>query len=101
MDFRGLLDNGIHRGSNEVGELNLGHRAQSHHGSSQRRGDDVILSQRRVQHAVFAVFFPQPGSGFENAAGRADILAHDENAIVALHFLIERFGNCVNICNRS
>ena len=83
MQFRGLLDELVHRRRNEIGELNFGNGAQSHHGAADGRRDDNAFGERRIEHAVFAIFIEQAGGDFEHAAGQADIFAEDEDAFVA------------------
>ena len=101
MDFRGLLDELIHRRRDEIGELNFGHRSQAHHRAADGRSDDDAFGERRIEDAVFAVLIEQARGGFENAAGKADIFAEDEDAFIASQFLIERLGNRFNESERA
>src|SRR5215472_5326347 len=95
-NLRRLLDDGFHRRSDEVSELNFRDGPQPDHRRTNRRRDDVALGERRVQHALFAKFFVKSSGSFENAAGESDILAHHEDAVVALHLLRHRLSDGVN-----
>jgi hypothetical protein len=50
--------------------------------------------ERRVEDAVFAILVEEAGGGAENSAGGADVFAEQEDALVAPHFLVERFDYC-------
>src|ERR1700741_1380756 len=85
----------------EISKLNFRDRAQPHHRRADRSGDDDALSKRRVENALFAEFVEQAVGYFENAAGKPDILAKDEDALVALHLLRESFIDCFQHVDRA
>jgi hypothetical protein len=71
----------------EVGELHLGDRPQSHHGRADRRSHDRALGERRVEHALFSEAIAQAGGELECPSVHADVFAEQEDAVVALHLL--------------
>src|SRR5690606_29862975 len=86
------------RDEHEAVELDLAHRAVPAVGEPDGRPDDPRLRERRVEHA------PLPELGLEavghavDAAEPADVLAHDDDAIVVRHRAMqpgaERLGEC-------
>ena len=67
-----------------VGELHLDHRPQPVGGHADRRADDAAFGDRRVEHARLAVLGLQPFGAAEHAAEVADVLAVDDDVVVAL-----------------
>src|SRR5438067_2139989 len=64
--------------------------AKSGHGRPDGGADDDLLRDRRVEHTLLTELFHQPARDFERAVVETDVLAEQEDAIVALHFLAER-----------
>src|SRR5262245_36220379 len=81
----------------KIGELHFHHGAHTHHGRADRRSDKPGFSQRGVQYPPFAVFLLEAFRDPERAAVRADVLAHQENALVTRHLLIQRFRDCFEV----
>ena len=71
----------------EVRELDLGDRAQAVDGRTDRGADDHRLGERGVDHAIVAELAPQAVRGEEHAALLADVLAQDDDGLVAPHLL--------------
>ena len=80
----------------EVGELDLGDRAQAVDRGADRGPDDHRLGQRRVDHAVVAELGPQAVGGQEDAALLADVLAEHDDRLVAAHLVGERLADGVD-----
>ena len=83
----------VERREDEVGELDLGDRAQAVDRRADRRADDHRLGQRRVDDAVVAELGPQPVGGEEDAALLADVLAEHDDRLVAAHLVGERLAD--------
>ncbi len=96
----------LHHGRPDiVEELNLRDGLQSSRGHADGPADDVGFRQRRIKNALSAIFFLQPGGGFEYAALPFDllqiffaadvrhVLAKNENAFIAGHFVHQRCRN--------
>ena len=73
-----------------VGELHLDAGAQPIGGHADRRADDAKLADRRVEAATGSVFLLQALRAAEHAAEIADILAEDDDVVVARHGHIHR-----------
>src|SRR5579859_2215914 len=84
---RGLADDLVEGGVDEVRELDLGDGDEAVERSPDRDADDGRFRQRGVEHARLAELRVQPVGGAEDAAFAAHVLAHDEHALVALHLL--------------
>ena len=70
----------------EVGELDLGDRAQPVEGGADGDADDRGLGEWRIDDALFAELLKESLGGAEDTAF-ADVLTHDEDALVGLHHL--------------
>ena len=68
-----------------VGELHLDAGRQAVGGHADRRADDAGFADRRVEAAALAVFLLQALRAAEDAAEIADILAEDDDVVVAPH----------------
>jgi hypothetical protein len=82
---RRLRDDLVEGGIDIIGELDLGDRPQPVGGHADRGRDDAVLGDRRVEHAVLAIFLLEALGGAEDAAEIADILAEGDDVRVALH----------------
>ena len=97
LELGRLVEDLVEADAHEVDEHQLGDRAQAGGGGADGGADEAALGDRRVQHAVAAELGHQPLGDAERAApgvllaGRAqaagDVLAHDDDAVVALHLL--------------
>ena len=86
----------VERREDEVGELDLGDRPQAVDRGADRGADDHRLGQRRVDDAVVAELGPQAVGGQEHAALLADVLAQDDDRLVAAHLVGERLADGVD-----
>ena len=73
-----------------VGELDLGHRAQAVGAHADGDADDAAFGDRRVEHARVAVLGLQAFGAAEHAAEVADVLAEDDDVVVALEHHVHR-----------
>ncbi len=90
VDVGGRVDDLVEREQGEVDRHQLDHRAQADHGRAHAHADDGVLGDRRVAHAPLAELLEQPGRHLEGAVEDADVLAHEEDGLVALHLLAQR-----------
>ncbi len=100
---RQLIAQLVHRGPDVIEELNLHHRLHAPGGDADCPSDDVCLGQRRIEDAVGAILALQPGGQLEDAAFALDcagfqiflaatvrhIFAEDDDALIALHLILE------------
>ena len=68
-------------------------RPHAHERRADRGADDRRLGDRRVDDPLLAELVVQPFGDLERAAVGADVLADDEDALVALHLLGERLAD--------
>ena len=54
-----VLDDLLDGRRDEIRKLDFRHRAETHHGSANRRGDDDAFGERRIEDAVLAEFIEQ------------------------------------------
>jgi len=92
VDQRRLVHDLVEGGEDVVRELDLADRVHPGHRRADPDRDDAQLGQRGVDHTVRAVLIKQADGRAEDAAARADVLAGDEDAIVALHLLVHRLA---------
>ena len=85
-----MVDDLVHRQQREVDRHQLDDRAQAGHRRADAHADDRVLGDRRVAHALLAELLEQPGGDLEGAVEDADVLAHQEHVLVALHLLAQR-----------
>jgi hypothetical protein len=93
VGLRGLVDDHVHRQGGEVGEHDLHHRPAAEERRSDRSPDNRLLGDRRVEHALRAEAPMEALRDTEHAPGLADVLADQEDLLVALHLLGERLGD--------
>jgi hypothetical protein len=86
---RGLGDDLVIGRVHVVGELDLDAGAQAIGRHADRGADDAELADRRVEAAVDAVFLLEAVGAAEDAAEIADILAIDDDIVVAAHGDVE------------
>ena len=70
--------------------LHLADRPPARHAEPDRAAEDARLRERRVDAALGAEAVEQPGGRAEDAAGAADVLAHDHHVRVAPELDVER-----------
>ncbi len=81
----GLVDDLLHGERREIGELELEDRTHASHGCTDCDASAAQLRDRRIHHALGAEAFHQIAGDLESAAIDADVLAHEEHALIALH----------------
>ena len=81
----------------EVGELHLRDGAHAGDRGARAGADDGGLGQRRVDHARGAELLLEPVRGLEGAAGRADVLPDDEDALVPAQLVAERLPDRLDV----
>ena len=104
-DHRQFVANLHHRRPDVVEELNLDHRLQPARGHARGAAHDRGLGQRRIEDAVRAKFVLQAEGELEDsafafhqlplqvffAAAIGYVFAEDHDALVALHFVAQRY----------
>src|SRR5205823_12368384 len=81
----------------EVRELHLRYRAHAHERRAGAAADDGGLGERRVDHAPRAELLLEAERDLERAAVDADVLADQEDALVASHLGAQPVRNCLQI----
>jgi hypothetical protein len=89
VELRDLRDDLVVRRVDEPVELDLDDRLVAAQRHADGGADDAGLGQRRVDHAVLAEVLLQPVGDAEDAAERADVLAHQDDLRVVLHRLAQ------------
>src|SRR5215210_9057116 len=77
----------VHANAKKVYEHQLDDRPHALHGRSDPGPDEGRLRYRRVHDSVGTEPFEQAGRRAEDAAQASDVLAHEEDRVVALHLL--------------
>ena len=95
--LRGDGDEVVPGAGDEVRELHLRHRPHAHQRRAGRAGDDRRLRERHVEHAPRAELLLEAQRHLEGAAVDADVLAEDEDALVAAHLLPEAVGDRLEV----
>ena len=90
-------DEVVPRAGDEVGELHLGDGAQAHDRGAGAAADDRGLGERRVDDAPRAELLLEAERDLEGAAVDADVLADQEDALVAPHLGAEPVGDRLQI----
>src|SRR5207247_11328728 len=91
----------IVRARNEVDELHLGDRPQSHVGGSRGGSHDRRLGDRCVDHARLAEALAEAVRDLERPAIGPNVLAEDEDALVALHLFPDALAQRLEECEFS
>ena len=91
VNLRRLIDHLVHRQRDEVAEHDVDDRPHAGHRRADADAGDARFGNRRVDHALRAEFFHQPGKNFERRARFGDIFADDEHGRIAAHFFGQRF----------
>ena len=90
VDVRGVVDDLVEGEQREVDRHQLDDRAQPGHRGADADADDRVLGDRRVAHAPLAELLEQAVGDLEGAAEDADVLAHQQHALVAAQLLAQR-----------
>ena len=80
-----LVDDLLHRQRREIRELEFEDRPQAGHRRADCDARAAKLGDRRVHHAVGAEALDEVARHLEGAAIDADVLAHQEDALVGFH----------------
>ena len=89
--FRCHLGDLIKGAGNEVRKLHLHDWPHPHHRRSDRSSHKAGLGQRCIQYPPLAVLLLEALCDPEGSAIRADVLAHEEDPLVAAHLLVQGF----------
>jgi hypothetical protein len=87
------VDDLVKAAGDEVGELHLADRAQPDDGGTDRRADDPRLGERRVHHPFGTELLDEAVGDLERAAVDADVLAHEQDAVVPAHLGAQTVGD--------
>ena len=96
----GLLDELLHRQRHEVLVHDLDDRAHAGDGRADAGSDDRHLGDRRVAHALGPELVEHPLRDAHRAAHLGDVLAHDEDVVVAAHRLAHRVAHGLPVGHR-
>src|SRR5216683_7344700 len=88
--LRRTIDYLIHREQREVYSHQFDYRFEPTHRGADPRTDNSQFRNRSIADALFPVHGEQSVGDLECAAEVADLLAHDEDPLVAVEFLTER-----------
>ena len=97
VDLRDLADDLVVGGKDEIGELDLDHRALPIERSAYPNANHASLGQGRVDDALRSVFLAQALGGLEHAAARPDVVADQQDGFVAGHFFVERLAEAIDV----
>src|SRR5699024_2219945 len=85
VDLGGVVDDLVDGQQREVDRHDLDDRAQAEHGGSDGRADEALLGDRGVPDPLGAEFFEETLGDLVGALEDTDLLAHDEDVLVAEH----------------
>jgi hypothetical protein len=68
----------------------LDDRPQAHHGRADAGADEALLARSASRARACGRTSPQAGGDLVGALEAADLLAHEEDAVVAVELLVER-----------
>jgi hypothetical protein len=97
MGLRRDGDDRIERTRDEVRELQLDDRSLANPGGPDRRADEALLRDGRVDHALLAELVQQAGGDAEGAAEDPDVLAEEEDPIVLEQRVPQRSADCLEV----
>ena len=97
--LRGRVEHLVEREQREVPGHELDDRAQADHRRADADAGEPELGDRRVDDAHLAEFLEQAFRDLVCALIDGDFLAHEEDAVVALHFFAERLVEGVAVCD--
>ena len=90
VDLRRVVDDLVQGQQREVDRHDLDDRAQAEHGRADRGAGEALLGDRRVADPLGAELAEQARGDLVGALEDADLLAHEEDAVVAQHLLAQR-----------
>ena len=86
-ELRHLVGDIVEADGEEVGEHDLSDRPQSGHRRAHGGAEDRLLGDRRVADASWSELLVEADGRLEHAARLADVLAEEDDALVARHLL--------------
>jgi len=89
VHFSHVVDDSVHGHKSEVDGHDLGDGAQAGHCRADGRAGDHHLGDGRIAHAARAELVQEATGDGIRAAPDADLFAHDEDTLVALHFFAQ------------
>ena len=92
-ELRGLVDDLVEGDRGEVGELELDHGTEPGERGADPAADEAALGQRRVPDPLGAVALVEALGRPEEAADRADVLAHHDHVRVGVQLELERLAD--------
>ena len=93
----GLIDDLLHRQHRKVGELEFVDRPHAGQRRADRDAGAAEFRDRRIHDALVAEAFDEIAGHLKGAAVDADILAHQEHALVAFERDGERFADRLGV----
>ncbi len=97
MHLAGDVHELVEAARDEVRELHLAHRPHPDHGRADRGADDPRLGERGVHHAIGAELLDEPVGDLERATEHADVLAHQEHALVGTQLVAQGGGDRLEV----
>src|SRR5216684_6225951 len=97
MNLGGVVDDLIDREQAEIDRHQLDNWLEPAHRGADSGADYREFRNRRVTDALFAVDSKQPVGDLECAAEVTDLLAHDEDALIAVEFIAQGLVECFPI----
>src|SRR5712691_7642373 len=97
MNLGGVVDDLIDREQAKIDRHQLDNRLEPAHRGADSGADYREFRNRRVTHALFSVDGKQPVGDLECTAEVADLLAHDEDPLIAVEFLAQGLVECFPI----
>ena len=82
----------------EISEHDFSDRSQARHRGPHGSAKDGLLGDGRISHTERPELLVQPDRCLEHAASLADILAEEDDAVIAFHFLRDAARYGVTIC---
>src|SRR5438105_3844610 len=98
-DVRRAVDYLVERKQCEVDRHQLDDWPQPGHRRAHAEAHDRVLGDRGVAHAPLTELLEQPRGHFERAAEHADVLAHQDHALIARELLAQGRVECVAIAH--
>ena len=84
-----MVHDHVLRDEDEVDRHDLDHGTEAEHRRADAGPDEAFLRDRGLAHALGPVLRPQPRGDLVRALEAADLLAHQEHALVAFELLVE------------
>ncbi len=85
VDLRGVVDDLVERQQREVDRHDFDDRTQAQHRGTDRGAREALLGDGGVAHAALAELGEHPGGDLVGALEDADLLADEQDVLVAQH----------------